>query len=422
MTTPLPSAWNLYNLSASPFWQQPLAEGDATHPMSLFVGRKAELAHMTDTIAGAGNSGTRQAVAGQPGIGKTTLVKACKAWARDAGYFTVDSIVPIVSDDTAESLFGRFLGTVYDTILANRPATANNRAMQAAQVLVRASRETLRGGGLSALGFGGSASSSVTTTAPRDMLLDGPRVLRDLIDLVTTSDGRGVLVHVNNLENLSDADAATAGTILRDLRDPMLMHNGLHVIFVGTPEAIAAAITMHEQVRTTVQVYQVNPVPTDDVHTMLRARYAHLRARDDTPVVPPVTEDAVAQLYELFRGDLRGLLSALEDGVRPNIGLTGGANSITFEQLRPALQRRYADALDVMRDEARIEKLLVWGRHGADTVHTQATLQTLWGLRQSSVSTALTALRADGYVVQRPRRTGEPTTYALSGVSRLALG
>jgi hypothetical protein len=30
---------------------------------------------------------------------------------------------------------------------------------------------------------------------------------------------RGILVHVNNLENLSDADAARAGTIFRDLRD-----------------------------------------------------------------------------------------------------------------------------------------------------------------------------------------------------------
>ena len=32
-----------------------------------------------------------------------------------------------------------------------------------------------------------------------------------------------------------------AGTIMRDLRDPLLMHNGLHVVIVGTPDAIRAA-------------------------------------------------------------------------------------------------------------------------------------------------------------------------------------
>jgi DNA-binding transcriptional ArsR family regulator len=167
-------------------------------------------------------------------------------------------------------------------------------------------------------------------------------------------------------------------------------------------------------------VYPVHPVPTEDVHAMLRARYAHLRADADAAVIPPVTDDAVSQLYGLFRGDLRGLLSALEDGVRPNIGLSGGPDSFTFEQLRPTLQRRYADAIDVMRDEARIGRLLLWGKQGADTVHTQASLQTLWSLRQSAVSTTLAALRDDGYVIQLPRQTGEPTTYALSGVSRLA--
>jgi hypothetical protein len=40
------------------------------------------------------------------------------------------------------------------------------------------------------------------------------RAARDVLD------ARGILVHLNNLENLSDADAARAGAIFRDLRDP----------------------------------------------------------------------------------------------------------------------------------------------------------------------------------------------------------
>jgi hypothetical protein len=39
-------------------------------------------------------------------------------------------------------------------------------------------------------------------------------------------DARGILVHLNNLENLSDADAVRAGAVFRDLRDPCLLADG----------------------------------------------------------------------------------------------------------------------------------------------------------------------------------------------------
>ena len=52
---------------------------------------------------------------------------------------------------------------------------------------------------------------------------------------------RGILVHVNNLENLSDSDATRAGAIFRDLRDPCLLADGYHWVVVGTSDALSAA-------------------------------------------------------------------------------------------------------------------------------------------------------------------------------------
>ena len=50
---PLPPPWNVYNLAHSPFFQQPLESGEQTsRPLSLFVGREAELKRLLGAIRG----------------------------------------------------------------------------------------------------------------------------------------------------------------------------------------------------------------------------------------------------------------------------------------------------------------------------------------------------------------------------------
>jgi hypothetical protein len=426
----LPNIWRVFNLRASPFWQDPLGDGDQAHPLSLFVGREAELQTLTTGLYGAGASSSRRAIAGSLGIGKTTLVKQFKAVAQANDFLTTDSVVPIYADDTSDSLFGRVLGSVYDILLANRPHIVDHPAMQAAQVLVRAARERIRGGGGSMFGVGASVSQSMVTTAPRDMLLDGPRVLRDLMTLVGESDAHGVLVHLNNLEHLSESDAERAGVILRDLRDPMLMHNGLHVVLVGTVEAIRATVLTHAQVRTTFSVLTLEPLDLAEVQALLRERYAWMRLDKTAPFVTPVNDQAVATLYELFEGDLRGVLKALEDGVTPNIGLVPTQTSLpksethvfgplAFDDLRPTLQRAYLAELNTLVEPSRVAQLTGWGQQDASAIHTQKSLGILWGISQSAVSQAVTALTRAGYVRVIPRALGSPTQYVLTGRSRL---
>lgn len=426
----LPNPWNVFNLRSSPFWQDPLGDGDPTHPLSLFVGRDTELTQLLAGLHGAGESSSRRAVYGSPGIGKTTLVKQFKTRALADGYLTTDSFVPLVADETSEGLFGRVLGAVYDTILANRPGTVDNAAMQAAQVLVRAARERARGGGGSAFGVGVSVSQSVSVTIPRDMLIDGPRVMRDLMTLVRKRDALGILLHINNLENLSDSDAGRAGTVLRDLRDPMLMHNGLHVIIVGTQDAIHATVLTFPQVRTTFSLLPLEPLGQRDVRALLAARYDHMQREPDRAVIAPVEASAVDAIHELFRGDLRGVLKALDDGVTPSIGLlpprrgAGRARAsvirpLRLEELRPLLQQSYAQQLNALPEEGRITQLATWGRGGSGTLHTQKSLTKLWRVSQPAVSQALAFLVRQGYVMPLPRQTGSPTQYALTGHSRL---
>ena len=305
--------------------------------------------------------------------------------------------------------------------------------MQAAQVLVRASRERLRGGGVSVLGIGASVSKSVVANAPRDMLLDGPRVLHELMTLVQRSDAQGVLVHINNLENLSDSAIQQAGVILRDLRDPMLMHNGLHVVVVGTMEAVQIAVMSSPQVRTVFSVLPVEPLPLSDVHQLLEERYNFMRLDVNRPAIPPVEPAVHARLYELFRGDVRGILQALDDGVTPNIGLAPAVDTqsglaasasrpFAFDELRPALQQRYVEQMGTERETAHVNRLATWGTDNPVRPHSQKSLGQLWKVRQSTVSETLAFLVRQGYAMLLPRQGYGATEYALTGRSRLMFG
>jgi hypothetical protein len=425
---PLPTPWNVYNLSGSPFFQEALESSEQTpRPLTLFVGRTPELQRLLTAIHSAGANSTRQAIAGAPGVGKTTLVTELKALASHEGYLTTDALVPILASDTAASLFGRILGALFDTIIANRPMAINDPALRDAQVLVRATRLGMGGGGISFMGVGANVSSATTVLTPSDMMIDGPRVVRDLARFVLASGARGVILHLNNLENLSESAAAQAASIIRDLRDPLLMQNGLHFVIVGTTDSVTTVVNTHQQVRTTVSILSLPPLGIADVHAILAARYAHLRLDPSRPVLAPVEDTAVVLLYELFRGDLRGLLKALDDGVTPLLGLVGAtsgseANAVSAAELRKTLQARYAAELSEQVELVRLTQLTTWGKHDPSSVQTQKTLQGLWKLKQSAVSNAVTALIGLGYVVALPRSGIDQTQYVLTGVSRLIFG
>jgi hypothetical protein len=430
--SPLPTPWNLYNLVGSPYFQETLETSETSpRPLSLFVGRDAELNQLRSAIYGAGESASRQAVAGVPGVGKTTLVQELKRAVLADGYLATDSLVPILARDTTESVFGRVLGALYETILVNRPHTVEHKAMQAAQLLVRADRLASGGVSFSVAGSGGGVTRGATVVAPKDIMIDGPRIMRDLMNVVLQSDARGVLLHLNNLENLSDADSTNAAEVLRSLRDPMLLHNGLHYVVVGTTDAVNTVVNTHVQVRTIFSTLLLEPLAFADVQRMLAARYEHLRLNRSLPAVPPADDDAAAKLYELFRGDLRGLLKSLDEGVAPLLGLAGTkpdssaetqVRPLTIDELRPMLQRRYEAHLWSLPEQGRVEQLTRWGKHAPESPQTQKSLMKLWKISQGAVSSAVAYLVRQGFVVALPRNGGGPIQYVLSGVSRIIFG
>ena len=419
----LPNLWGLYNLRSSPYFQATLRADSQATPLRLFVGRQRERQLLLTTIGSSASS--RQAVAGRPGIGKTTLVQTVKADAQAEGYWSSDEIIPISAEGASEQLLGQLLSGVYDAVLANCP-TAAGPEVEAAQQLVRSIR--LRGGGftLSAygVGIGGSQSENVATP-PGALLLDGPRVLRNLLRHALSEGARGIVLHLNNLENLSEADASRAADLLRGIRDQAMLHDGLHLIVVGTTDAVHTVVQSHTRIRSVFSDPLVlEPLELGDVEQLLANRYKALQLDPARSWRSPVEKSVVTRLYELFRGDLRGLLKALEDGITALLGLTSAGTDVApvgLEDLLLTLRQRNQRELQEQLGATAWDRMVAWAQLDAASVQTQAELVKLWQVRQPTVSQTLQPLIEAGAVEALPRRGREAIRYLMTGTARLAL-
>jgi hypothetical protein len=371
------------------------------------------------------SASSRQAVAGRPGIGKTTLVQTVKGDAQAEGYWSSDEIIPISAEGASEQLLGQLLSGVYDAVLANCTSAAGPE-VAAAQQLVRSIR--LRGAGFSfsafGLGVGGSHSESVAMPAGA-LLLDGPRVLRDLLRCAIGQGARGIVLHLNNLENLTEADASRAADLLRGIRDQALLHDGLHLIVVGTADAVRTVVQSHTQIRSVFcNPLVLEPLALSDVEQLLDNRYAALQLDPAKPWRSPVDRSVVQSLYGLFRGDLRGLLKALEDGITALLGLTTTGAEVApvgLDDLLLTLKQRNQAELQAQLGNTAWERLLIWAAVDGTSIQTQAQLVELWVVKQPLVSQTLQQLIEAGAVEALPRRGREPIHYLITGTARLAL-
>jgi hypothetical protein len=438
---PLRNVWHLYNLSESPFFQDPLRAGErAKHRLDLFVGREAEAERLAHGVAG--RSSSRQVIHGPPGVGKSTLAQYVKdrlARERGARVLSSPDAVSLGHADDTDAVCVKILGYVYEAVVSNGDFTTHAiEAVDEARQVVRVFRVDNYSAGVSLPAIGGvsgSRSKAYVNPATARPSVVVPGLLRRLGRVAEEHLGaRGVLVHLNNLENLTEADAKRAAAVLRDVRDTLLLADGFHWVVVGTVDALRTVVASQAQVRSVFMMPRaLAPLALPEVEELLARRYEHLKENPKKPVLPPVTSDVVRELYTLFRGDLRGTLRALDEAAQELLGYgrEGPAAPMALSDVRAVLGRVYAEEMRHALTPALRARLRRMAEHsagrGPEALLTQKEATALWGVSQPAASKILGELQAHGYVTEvdrlAPEEGGRATMhYALTGAARLALG
>ena len=425
VTTPfaITSPWTPYGLSDDPFFQEPLDPADDTsRPVSLFVGRQAELQLVAGQIVGNRHT-SRALVQGAPGVGKTSFVNALKyglARQGDAPVLMHRLAVRIQAGMTPR----QFTAAVLQVLLQMRstltaqggtrgatdggargrslPARAGRAAARAAQraagamgageeafwtriARVVAGEDSLAGGVSTPL-FGAQQERVRIAPEVQDLPLDAE--VAEAVALLAESPGGGprrrVLLHVNNLERLTREGAAAAAGLLEDVRDLFFTEHA-HWLFVGTTGIDQAVFQRTAQVGGILTLTAtLQPLDADVIVAMLEKRYAHLQT--GLRFTAPVPPEAAAALYRRYRGDLRRFLSLLSQAVQRHAVTHPGRplDAVTLVALMAPTRR---EGLVERLGEAATRALeQVVGGQPVGTTFRVAEVQRATGLTQSAAS------------------------------------
>lgn len=422
--------WQVLNLRSTPFFQDALEPGAAvSHPLSLFVGREREARTILSEIGGSLHS--RIAIQGAPGVGKTTLVNYVKAELTADRYIADANPINVVSAATAEHLLLDILTSVHDSLVARDETLANLDAMRKVRQLldVERSRTFNLNVGLPHFASAGAGTGQHRHTGPGALSVQPQRLLRELRKVaVSRLQTPGVLIHLDNLENASEADQQRAAQIIRDLRDTALMLEGFHFLLVGTDDAIRTVVAAQEQLRSVFHnPGSLAPLTEAELDELLVARYEHLRLDPARPWIAPVEPAAVHSLYRLFRGNVRGTLHALNEGAKVLVG--HGAqptDPMTEETMAPVLAVIYAQRMSADLTSAELGFVRNMAAREVHTGFTQADVVKALDTSQKNASEMVSALRRKGYVIEgetaRASRGRPAQTYHLTAPPRIAFG
>jgi hypothetical protein len=423
--------WHVLNLRATPFFQDPLEpDGTERYPMSLFVGRTAEVDLILKEIGSSEHS--RIALQGAPGVGKTTLVNYIKQQVAEDGYIADATPIRVTSVSTAAELIHEILTSVHDALIARDSTLANLEPMQEVRQLldVERSRSFNVSINIPLTGGGGIGGGPQRFTGPGALTVQPTRLLRKLSDIaIDRLHARGVLIHLNNLENISEADQQAAARIIRDIRDTGLMYPGLHYLLAGTDDAIRTIVASQEQIRSVFHnPGPLQPLSEAELDKLLALRYQHLRLYEDQEPLPPVTPEAVHALYRIFHGNLRGTLHALNEAAKHLVGHGDNpTDPMRLDPMRPILRGIYAHKLEADLRPEQIKQLALIAERGIDSAVSQAEMQRPFGLKRAASSLAFKDLQTSGYLLEvQPEPTGRPgrprQRYVLTGAAKLAFG
>lgn len=417
--------WSRYGLKGDPYFVDALEpDEDALYPITLFVGRDTELEKIEPLIRDNDRSATL--VHAEGGHGKTTLANRVAHDVNEEGILVTPEEVQLASEDMSFRFFRDVLSGILSALtdagheLPEPPADPREdseseypallEARQLVQVIRR--RSGLSGGGQVA-GVGGQGGIDHSYLQPTYEPGTSRRLLTDVAREVAVIGYDGILVRVNNLDDMARSHADELDTFLGESRD-LFKIPGIHYLFLGNREVLTA-IESIPRVRGCFDLpIPLSPFDESQVLEILEERYEHLSRDGDW--TPPVSEEVVRRLHRVHYGDLRNILADLGRCVQAV--QTIEAEPIGVEEALPVLQDVYLSMIGDQLTEELWETIEVMASEQGPV--RQVDLRKELELTAPAINQRFQKLREAG-AIELSHREGASKYFRLTSAARFAL-
>ncbi len=314
--------WTRLGFRDDPYYVEPLPVDQES--LDLFVGRESDRRRLLDFLRQTPTGKTM--LQGPPGVGKTSLANVVQQELFASGErCPLLSVIEVPADQSREAFLLTVISGIVSTLdeLFDAAEFRDEPAMTHAREAVRQTVRSARDLGINAtlptgMGAGVQAGRSPVPTAPLaptvPMLLD---LLTGLTDVVCARGFDGLILPVNNLDTLTDAQAAQFLNQTRDIT--MGQHApAIHWLFIAGAGLFQTLETQQEYRRIsesfTNNPVTIGPLAWTDVEAALERRRRHFGLEPD--VALPVSMTVAREIYEAGDGELRFTMARLSRTVR----------------------------------------------------------------------------------------------------------
>jgi hypothetical protein len=333
--------WTDLGFKDNPYNHRPLKVSEEDR--ALFVGRVEEAKRLI--LQTSGTKGGIVTVEGKVGVGKTSFVNAAQY---DLSNIHTLGLLPSFEtiDITGESeIGGLLLSTLSNATYAverlhGKSVTDKTEAFKRGKELVERSSHVGWGAQITLFGVGGGVSRQETATTPPSIIL--PTIIqtfdRFTESVVDKLNRKGIIIPLNNFDNLSETDIIS---LLNRARDVALLRPRTWWILIGPPGMFSLLESKARRISEIItgEPISLNPLSLAEVHQAIDLRIKKLRLERN--VKPPIPSTVVDLLYEVSNGEIRYIFKRLTD------------ITITFKLRLPSLREVPEEAAaDILRELA----------------------------------------------------------------------
>lgn len=316
--------WQQFGLKKNPYDTLPLVEGGNIPIEKAFIGREREKQFIDDLFES--NNRLCLTICGDVGIGKTSLANFQKfIWKSRTQKLLFSFRREIeVSHEllNKKNFLIEVIGSVLREIKLLEPKLLEKELLKKLNYIVDVSQTTALSGGISFAEYGIEAGKEKSIDAPIQLsmaILEG--YYRDLIEFIKEHEINGhpysgLIIHVNNFDViLKTAEGRKIVIAFFDEMRDFLQISDTYFLFLGPRTFFKDVICPSQRVKSIF--FQtpliVDPLSKAEIIRAFEERMYLLKSEDVMDFIKPIKDEVVYQLYELYNGDIRSIMSSIVD-------------------------------------------------------------------------------------------------------------
>jgi hypothetical protein len=419
-----PINWQQFGLKKDPFDTSALIEGGDLPIGKAFVGRDQEMNFLNSLFESSDN--LCLTICGSVGVGKTSLVNFHKfIWKYKKSKLLFSFRREIEASKellNKRSFLIEIIGSVLREIKLLQPELLKKDLLNKLNKIVDISQSIDISMGASAFGFGvdvGGGKSIVQPIQLSTTTLESYFV--ELVEFIKANEinGRrysGLIVHVNNFDVVLTNKENKKNVIgfFNEIRD-VLQTKDVYFLFLGPSSLFGDIIVSQQRVKGIFcqTPLKVSPLSKTEITKAFEERMEILQSEDVQKYIKPIEDEVVFRLYDLYKGDIRSVMSGIRDILGQNADKLSKTTLTANEAMLLLGKERWErieSAMKLTDEQKNILKYLAT----ADKYISQKEVAILFRLARTNVSGYYFKPLKENNIIEEKEKMGQTPYFGLT--------